>query len=162
MSSKANGNSGAGHGWLLLIIALILYGVFSRESSQDSAIAPSSRQAQHSRARDAESLSRDEAIESHWDEICEHLQGSEAVEACDMGSGNCYELDADISSCAIETVHFPNGGFLSVFATIDDSGSASDFDSRGRMWDFTLDMNSSLIDQAIDDWAASAGVRVDQ
>lgn len=50
-------------------------------------------------------------------------------------------------------MHFPNGGFLNVFAAIDEYGSASDTDARGRIWEFTVDMDSSLIETAVAEWA---------
>src|SRR5688500_15130407 len=68
-----------------------------------------------------DTISRDEAISDHWDDICEHLDGSETLEACDQSSGNCYDLEAEISSCNIDTVRFPNGGFLSPGEPIDNS-----------------------------------------
>jgi hypothetical protein len=50
-------------------------------------------------------------------------------------------------------IHFLNGGYLNVSADIESDGSASDVDTRGNSWDFMLDMNSSLVDDAVQQWA---------
>ena len=98
-------------------------------------------------------ITRDDAISEHWDEIKDDLNGTETVNACSEDSGNCYDLDADISNGEIDTVHFINGGYLEIGAGIDESGDASGFDQEGKGWDFTLDMDSSIVDDAITDWA---------
>ena len=51
-------------------------------------------------------------------------------------------------------IYFPNGGYLYFSADIDEGGNASDFDQNGDSWDFTIDMDSSVIDDAIYDWAS--------
>ena len=99
-------------------------------------------------------LSRDEAIESYWDEIKDYVNGTETIDACSYESGNCYSLDAEISSGQVEMIYFPNGGYLYFSADIDEGGNASDFDQNGDSWDFTIDMDSSVIDDAIYDWAS--------
>jgi hypothetical protein len=107
-----------------------------------------------------ESISRDEAINDHWDEIKEHLTGSQDVDACSSENGRCYTLDADIESGEITEIHFNNGGHLSFSAEIDEDGNASDSDENGNSWDFTLDMNSSIVDAAIDQWAKEKGYEI--
>ena len=99
-------------------------------------------------------LSRDEAIESYWDEIKDYVDGTETIDACSYESGNCYSLDAEISSGQVEMIYFPNGGYLYFAADIDEGGNASDFDQNGDSWDFTIDMDSSVIDDAIYGWAS--------
>jgi len=98
-------------------------------------------------------LDRDKAIDYYWDEIKEYVDGTETIDACSFESGNCYSLDADIYNGQIETIYFPNGGYLYFSADIDKSGNAFDIDSDGNSWDFTIDMDSSIINDAIDDWA---------
>jgi len=98
-------------------------------------------------------LGRDEAINDYWDEIKDYVDGTETIDACSLESGNCYSLDADISSGIIEEIYFSNGGYLYFSADIDESGNASDIDQDGNNWDFTIDMDSSIIDDAIDEWA---------
>lgn len=105
------------------------------------------------------SIDRDTAISDHWDEISDYVNGPETIEAC-SGSG-CYDLDADISSGDIDTVNFPNGGYLSPEESIDDSGSASFYDNQGNNWDFQVDMDSSVVDDAVQEWAADNGYEIE-
>ena len=98
-------------------------------------------------------LGRDEAINDYWDEIKDYVDGTETIDVCSLESGNCYSLDADISSGIIEEIYFSNGGYLYFSADINESGNASDIDQDGNNWDFTIDMDSSIIDDAIDEWA---------
>lgn len=109
---------------------------------------------------EGEPITRQEAIDEHWDDIKGDLSGSEEIEACSAESGNCYNLDADISNGEIEEIHFPNGGHLTFSADIDSTGSASDSDENGNDWDFTIDMNSTLVLNAIEDWANANGYSV--
>jgi len=97
-------------------------------------------------------IDRDEAISNNWDDIKEYLNGSETLEAC-SDSGDCYDLDADISSGHIETVYFSSGGNLDFYASIDESGSASDTDQDSNNWELSLDMSSSIVDDAVQEWA---------
>jgi len=106
-------------------------------------------------------LDRDEAIYNYWDEIKDYVNGTETIDACSWGSGNCYSLDADISNGQIEVIYFPNGGYLYFAADIDENGNASDFDREGNSWDFTIDMYSSIIDDAIYDWASDNGYTIE-
>lgn len=106
-------------------------------------------------------ITRDEAIQYHWDEIRENLTGTASVESCSIESGNCYDLEADISWGDIDTLHFDNGGYLSFGAGLDESGGASDIDDRGNSWDFSLDLNSPLVDNAIDEWAAENDMEIE-
>lgn len=126
----------------------------SSESNSSSAAdsGPSSGGSQDD-TNAGQTISRDDAISDHWDDIKEYVTGSETVDACSSESGSCYTLDADIDKGEITEIHFNNGGHLSFSAEINDSGSASDSDENGNSWDFTLDMNSSIVDNAIDDWA---------
>lgn len=95
--------------------------------------------------------STDEAIQENWDSIKEYLSGTETIEAC-CDSG-CYSLDADISNGEISQIYFPNEGYLYFSADIEESGDASDTDDEGRNWDFTLDMGSSIVEDAVQEWA---------
>jgi hypothetical protein len=105
-------------------------------------------------------ISRDDAIDEHWDDIQDNVSGTETVNACSKESGNCYDLEADISDGHIETLHFNNGGYLGFYADIDSDGTASDSDRDGNWWDFELSMESNIIDDAIDEWANDNGYTV--
>lgn len=108
-----------------------------------------------------EPITRQEAIDEHWDDIKDDLSGSATIDACSDESGSCYSLDADIDDGSITTVHFNNGGYLNVNADIDSSGDASDTDQDGHSWTFTLDMDSSIVDDAIKEWADRQGYSVE-
>lgn len=108
------------------------------------------------------SIDRQDAIDEHWDDIKDDLNGSTTVEACSSESGNCYDLDADIESGAITEIRFNNGGYLYFNADIDSDGNASDSDENGNDWDFTVDMNSSVVDDAIDEWASENGYSIER
>lgn len=74
----------------------------------------------------------------------EKPDGTYTVEACSQNSGNCYDLDADISDGVVETIYFPNGGHLDMDgAELDEDFSASgesytNSDGyNGDSWDIT-------------------------
>lgn len=149
--------------WILIIGAVAAFFIFR---NNDSGSSPTNtfldtRSYGNSRANENTTLSRDEAVSEHWDEIKEYVDGTETVEACSSSSGNCYDLDADISNGQIEQIYFPNGGYLYFSADIDESGNASDSDQNGDSWDFTIDMNSSIVDDAVDNWASSNGYTIE-
>jgi len=138
--------------WILIVGAIAAFFLFrdDNEKSYNDSGYRSGRQSIISE----KTLSRDEAIESYWDEIKDYVNGTETIDACSYESGNCYSLDAEISSGQVEMIYFPNGGYLYFSADIDEGGNASDFDQNGDSWDFTIDMDSSVIDDAIYDWAS--------
>lgn len=139
----------------VLIIGIIAaFFIFSRDNNENQYLN-SSRYSEFIQQENSEQrvLTRDEAIEGYWDEIKDYVDGTETIDACSWESGNCYSLDADISGGVIETVYFSSGGYLYLSADIDESGNASDIDQNGNSWDFTIDMDSSIIDDAIEEWA---------
>ena len=97
-----------------------------------------------------------EAIENYWDEIKEYIDGYETIEAC--SNSGCYDLEAYILDGRVEKIYFPNGGYLYFFnAEIDSNGEASDMDQNGNWWDFSLDMDSSIVQDAVSEWANDNG-----
>lgn len=90
---------------------------------------------------------------NNWGEVKDYINGTEKIEACSLNNGNCYELEADISNGQIKKIYFPNGSYLYFSADINKKGNASDFDQNGNRWDFTVDMDSPIINNAINDWA---------
>ena len=94
--------------------------------------------------------SASEVAADHWDEVRPYVSGTETIEAC--SDSGCYSLDAEISGGTIETVYFPNGGYIYPDAEISDDGSADGYGSDDRYWTFQVDMDSSLIQDAITDW----------
>lgn len=145
-----------GQGWVaLIVIGIIIWFIFSKTSSHQST---SNNYFQFNEEYYEENiLSRDEAIENYWDEIKDYVDGTETIIACSDESGNCYDLDADISSGYISTLYFPNGGNLDFYEEIDEDGQAWGTDEDGNGWEFTLDMDSYLVDNAIDDWSSDNG-----
>lgn len=59
--------------------------------------------------------------------------GTYTVEAC--SSNGCYDLDADISDGVVETIYFPNGGYIYPDAELDEDGSGYGYDSDGNEWE---------------------------
>jgi len=103
-------------------------------------------------------ISYDEAIENYWDDIKEYVNGYETIEAC--SDSGCYDLEAYISNGKIEEIDFPNGGYLYFDADINSYGEASDMDQDLNWWDFSIDMDSSIIQDAVSDWASDNGFEV--
>jgi hypothetical protein len=141
--------------WAILVGIIALGAYCQRESGNETSDRSFDRASFSVRS----SISRDDALSEYWNEIKEYATGSEVVEAC--SESGCYDLHAEISNGALEIVHFPNGGYLMIAADIDQDGNASDVDQRGRIWDFTLDMESSVVDQAIQKWAVANKRRID-
>lgn len=133
----------------------ILGGIFGGSSSS------SSYYSDYSNNEDApRTIGYDEAIEGYWDDIQEYVDGTEIIEAC-YDYGNCYDLDADISSGYLDTLHFNNGGYLTFYAEFDENGNAYDTDDEGRDWEFTLDMSSSIVEDAVYEWASDNDVEIE-
>lgn len=88
----------------------------------------------------------------NWDEVMDYMSGTETIESC--SDSGCYDLDADISNGYIETVYFPNGGYISPDAAIDENGSAEGYDGDDQYWEFYVDIDSSVVQDAIDEWVS--------
>ena len=87
----------------------------------------------------------------YWDDISEYLDGTHTIEACSDSSGNCYDVDAEISSGDIQMIYFANGGYLDIYGgDVDYDGTASG-DSDDDYWSFQV--SDSDIDEAVQDWA---------
>jgi hypothetical protein len=145
--------------WTLLVIAIgsWLYFGTSDNRSEDksntsSYSAPSRTSDRYGIYDETESyLDYDTMYDNaydEWETVREYIDGSYTVDAC--SDSGCYSLDADISSGYIDTVYFPNGGYLSPGSEIDSSGSASAYDSDGNAWEFIV--SGDVIDEAIDNW----------
>jgi len=102
----------------------------------------------------SETIYREDAISDYWDEIKEYVNGTETIVACSSQSGNCYDLDADIYQGMVDQVYFSNGGYLYFGADFDSNGYASEYDQNGNAWDFELDMDSSIVEDALYEWAS--------
>lgn len=144
--------------WVIAIVAVVaITSAFSNNDSNSNTSIPDTYSGSSYSSDGGTTIDRQDAINEYWDDIKQYLTGTETVEACSSESGNCYDLDADISSGSIDQIYFTNGGYLYFSADIDSDGNASDIDENGNNWDFTLDMNSSIVDDAITEWADANG-----
>jgi hypothetical protein len=111
-----------------------------------------------SKDEENKAISYDEAIENYWDDIKEYVDGYATIEAC--SDSRCYDLEAHISNGKIDEIDFPNGVYLYFDADINSDGKASDMDQNGNWWDFSIDMDSSIINDAVPDWASDNGFEI--
>lgn len=98
---------------VLALLYIVVNSDYERPVSPREAGTPSPRAPITSRRPDPpyadnyaereEPISRDEAISLFWDDICEYVNGTDTLEACDLSNSNCYDLDAEISSCSCTT-----------------------------------------------------------
>jgi len=138
---------------VLILIVVFLFWIFgSGDNSKE--LSSSSRHYYSGHYNDYEDkvIDRDEAIDYYWSDVRDYLSGTETIEACRI-SGNCYDLDADIYRGMIDTIYFYNGGYLNFDTEIDEDGYANEYDRNGDEWEFFLDMDLSLVDDAIEEWA---------
>jgi len=149
MNSEEKLENGNGTGWIVLIILILIFSFNGDRREEKRKYIGIDEE-----TRKEKTLERDEAISDYWYEIKDYVDGTETINACSSESGNCYDLDADISSGVIDELYFDNGGYLYFSADIEDDGSASDYDQNGDSWDFYVDMDSSIIENAIYDWAS--------
>ena len=139
--------------WILIVGAIAAFFIFGGGNDNSNYDYRNSNQFRSSYGENERTIDRYDAIYDYWDEIKDYVDGTETIEACSWEAGNCYDLDADISSGVIETIYFINGGYLYLSADIDEDGNASDIDYDGNSWDFNVDINSSIIDDAVNSWA---------
>lgn len=149
-----------GNALIWIIVAIIVYFIFinddfGKSQAVHSLVEPASDYYRSPEVSESRTISYNEAISEYWDEIKDYVDGTETIEACSSTSGNCYDLDANISSGAVEQIYFSSGGYLYFSADIDENGNAFDYDQNGDAWDFALDMDSSIVDDAVNDWASS-------
>lgn len=138
----------------LIIVSSLLGAGCSADSS--SATYPTSPQSNPSVQN---TITKDEAISGHWNEVKDYLPSSTTVEACSDSSGNCYDLDADVSGGSVDRVNFDNGGYLDFGASIDSDGTTSSTDDDGNNWNFQVSQDD--LDQAAQDWADNKGVAIE-
>ncbi|MDO8557435.1 MAG: hypothetical protein Q7R98_03145 [Candidatus Jorgensenbacteria bacterium] len=107
------------------------------------------------------SLSKEEAVDEHWDEIKYYLIGTETISAFSYENGNYYSLEAMISDGAVKEIITPNGNALYFWAEFDRNGNASEIDvAYGSAWDFHINIDSKLVKQAVYSWADDNGLIV--
>lgn len=62
--------------------------------------------------------------------------GTETVEACNLSSGNCYDLDVDIWDDYIERAYFSKGGWVDFYDSYCDDEYCWGEDENGTEWEF--------------------------
>jgi hypothetical protein len=61
--------------------------------------------------------------------------GTLTLSVCNLQSGNCYPLDADISGTTLERLYFPKGGWIDFYSCeLDDDLTGECDDEEGRLW----------------------------
>jgi hypothetical protein len=140
----------------IFIILLLLANSWFHHSEDKQAVDIPSYTATYSSGiySNHRSISRDDALDQYWDEIKEHINGTETIEVHSHESGNNYDLDADLSNGEVESIHFPNGGWIYINADLDSDGSGEGYGSDDY-WDVQVD--SEVIDNAVDQWASDNG-----
>jgi hypothetical protein len=119
------------------------------EQSSYSSYSPS-----YSSSRNHRTLDYDEALDEHWDEIKEYINGSETIEVYSQESGNYYTLDAELSNGEVESISFPNGGWIYINAELNSDGTGEGYGSDSY-WDVEVD--SYIIENAAEEWASDNG-----
>lgn len=104
-------------------------------------------------------MDRYDALADNWDEIKDYINGTETIEACSDSSGNCYDLDADLDNGDVDTIYFPNSGYLYFGAELNSDGEADGYDDDGNYWTFQVD--EDLIDDALYEWASDNAIELE-
>lgn len=145
---------------IFILLFYILFNPFIKQHFNKSQIPNSNSNRNDTKINidngDENTISRDEAISDYWNEIHSYLSGTTYLEAC-YDYSKCYYLESDITRGYLETLYFPNGGNLNFTAEIDNEGEAEEYDENHKAWDFKLDMNSDIVDDAVNEWADSEG-----
>ncbi len=144
------------------IILLLLVGstIFHHSSKEDSKIITpsytngSERSYSRQDYKGKRTITKESALEEHWGEIKEYIDGTEPIEAHSQKSGSTYTLDADISNGEVEIIHFLNGGYIYINADLNSDGTGEGYGSNSY-WDVEID--SSLIEDATEEWASDSG-----
>src|SRR5688500_9658982 len=63
--------------------------------------------------------------------------GTVTLDVCNVSSGNCYPLDADVEDGEVLRLYFPKGGWVDFDSSeIDSGGNGSGRDENGKEWEF--------------------------
>lgn len=59
------------------------------------------------------------------------------LSVCNVQSGNCYPLDADVSGSEVNRLYFPRGGWIDFpGCELEDDLTGECEDEQGRSWEF--------------------------
>jgi hypothetical protein len=145
--------------WTVLVVGIGSWLYFGFSNNQSNKMSDTECYSVHSRTYDRYGINdtEDSYLDydtmydnayDEWETVREYIDGTFVIDAC--SDSGCYTLDADISSGYIDTVYFPDGGYLSPSSEINSDGTASAYDSDGNAWEFIV--SGSDIDEAIDSW----------
>jgi hypothetical protein len=139
-----------------VIVLLLAIGstLFHHSEQEEKSNYSSSESGYYFQNRNHRTIDRDQALDEYWDDIKEYINGTETIEVYSHESGNYYDLDADISNGEVEVIHFEHGGYIYINAELNSDGSGEGYGSDSY-WDVQID--SSLIDDAVDEWASDNG-----
>lgn len=135
-----------------LIAFILVYFFLQSQTKQYS--NPSNIKIGSEVTEDKKLISKEEAIKYSWSAIKQFVEGEETVEVCNIDLDNCYSLEVSILGGDISEVHFSNGGYIKLTAELDQNGEADAYDNdSGYLWSFKINMNSPLINNALESWA---------
>lgn len=140
---------------ILLAIGSTLFHHSDKSTEQSSYPSYSTS---YSSNRNYRTIDYDEALDDHWDEIKEYINGTETIEVHSQESGNYYTLDAEISNGEVESISFPNGGWIYINAELNSDGTGEGYGSDSY-WDVEVD--SGIIEDAVQEWADDNGYSLD-
>jgi len=64
------------------------------------------------------------------------FSGEDTMYACNLDSGNCYDLEVEGNGEELETIYFPNGGWVDVSYSDCEDGYCYAEDENGTEWEF--------------------------
>ena len=109
----------------------------------------------------SKTITRSAAIDDYWYQIARNVNGTASVQAYSALSGSTYTLDADISGAYVDALYNGEGDTLTFGAEIREDGTASGTDQYGNTWQFTLDMDSPIVETAVQLWAEENGYAIE-
>ena len=106
-------------------------------------------------------ITQRQAINDHWEEIKEYINGTGTVKACYDFDNHCYFLKVDLKSGQITYMYFPNGGYLRFdVVELDREGLGEATSDDDRDWSFDLDLDNDAVYGAITEWADNANFTI--
>lgn len=143
-------------GYILIILLIVGSAVFRHPNKIDEVRGTSAYNSSYSSERRAHrTIDYDEALDDHWDEIKEYINGTESIDVYSHKSGGNYTLDADISNGEVEIIHFENGGYIYINADLNSDGTGEGY-GAGDYWDVEVD--PSIIENGAEEWASDNGL----
>lgn len=137
----------------LLAVGSVIF--HTPNKTDDQPVYPSYVSSYSSERKAHRTIDYDEALDDHWDEIKEYINGTESIDVYSHKSGGTYTLDADISNGEVEIIHFENGGYIYINADLNSDGTGEGY-GAGDYWDVEVD--PSIIEMGAEEWADDNGL----